>query len=200
MIPSGLISHSRKVKRPLHDTFVSRDRKKCCWSKIYGLKRYQIENCTEIFCCMHWIFTTFFYFKMIQIYVCVLLGRTFKKIHFSLKRFSSPYPWRWRWKRREQVPISIQNKRAAASMSLKVPLQKCKFSSPSLMTPHSQLNRNPPPHFLKGQWQNCSTTFSSCKTFNQGEKRPKKGLAWNEEIWRAQKRSSLLLCSFSVLL
>ena len=27
MIPSGLISHSRKVKRPLHDTFVSRDRK-----------------------------------------------------------------------------------------------------------------------------------------------------------------------------
>ena len=35
MIPSGLISHSRKVKRPLHDTFVSRDRKKCCWSKIY---------------------------------------------------------------------------------------------------------------------------------------------------------------------
>ena len=77
MIPSGLISHSRKVKRPLHDTFVSRDRKKCCWSKIYGWIRYQIENYTEIFCCMHWIFTTFFYFKMIQIYVCVLLGRTF---------------------------------------------------------------------------------------------------------------------------
>ena len=133
--------------------------------------------------------------------ICMRIVRPYIwKIHFSLKRFSSPYPWRWRWKRREQVPISIQNKRAAASMSLKVPLQKCKFSSPSLMTPHSQLNRNPPPHFLKGQWQNCSTTFSSCKTFNQGEKRPKKGLAWNEEIWRAQKRSSLLLCSFSVLL
>ena len=41
----------------------------------------------------------------------------------------------------------------------------------------------------KGQEQKCTaqavhteTHTWSCKTFNQGEKRPKKGLAWNEEI------------------
>ena len=53
MIPSGLISHSRKVKRPLHDTFVSRDRKNVAGQRFMEEKDTKLKIVQEIFCCMH---------------------------------------------------------------------------------------------------------------------------------------------------
>ena len=49
MIPSGLISHSRKVKRPLHDTFVSRDRKNVAGQRFMDEKDTKLKIVQKFF-------------------------------------------------------------------------------------------------------------------------------------------------------